>query len=944
MSTLLGKLWRWSLWPALVVVAATTLGAWSVLRHYERFAIDLDARVSGLELGSLAQEALLRGLRDVAPQPALPTSSPSPPSGGQPLFRRIEVDFDDEAKRRLDARLPYSGQEYQPATLRSDGIVREVDLRYRGDLYTHWGHTKKSLRIRTKKSEVFEGMRHFNLVVPKGVEVLNNYLSAWLARELGLLAPRVEVVRVAVRGEDHGLFVMTDQIDESLLRTQRRMPGGIFAGEVFMLDSWTGVPMDLFARAGLWKQVEKPDAEPEVRRAPLEALSDLLRRPMNSEVATMLSDRLDIEAFARLSVLEQLTQSSHLDGLHNWRLYFDAWRRRFEPIVWDLVGWHEAWRPAVGDPLIVHPCSTVLHEALHSNLAFLEARDRCVRDFFARGIDERLLHEVERMNGIVDLELPSDRHRAVRSDTATKVARAAFVAFVKRCVEALRATWTAPDVVAWCRLDAARHDSVHLYRVLVQSDRVMTNLTLDCAHETRVARICVAIERGEGVVEEVDLGAAWQRDGKRIHVSFPLACGFARHLGFDGKDPVRNQRLVAIPTTYVLRIETEKATENEKGAGFVVQRMLIGERVADARSAIEPTAGGASLEAGFRLPAREPIVLRGSVEVRGEVLYHDRVRIEAGTTIALARDAVLVFRGGVEAVGRPDARIRFVPIDATDPAAAFAAIAVEGKRAIASRFEYCDLRGGRGQRDADGVRSGLLSIVDATSVRIVNCNFKGTAAVEDVVHCVYSDVEVVGSAIEGGIDGIDCDLGSLVVRDSTISAGSGDGLDLMDSSGIVERCRLALHGDKGLSVGERSKCLVVDSVVEACSIGIEVKDGSRAQVHSSDFLDCATSVRAAEKNWRYASGGEVLVARSCLAEREHTVDVSGRSRVTIVDCKLEASSSESKKSSGAHFVDCDRAQEAKGTSVPAIEPGLRALLGHDLLHRARRGARLTRAR
>ena len=52
-----------------------------------------------------------------------------------------------------------------------------------------------------------------------------------------------------------------------------------------------------------------------------------------------LSELIDMEEWGRFAAFELLAQTHHYDQYHNWRLYYDPWRTRFVPIVWDPVAW-----------------------------------------------------------------------------------------------------------------------------------------------------------------------------------------------------------------------------------------------------------------------------------------------------------------------------------------------------------------------------------------------------------------------------------------------------------------------------------------------------------------------------------------------------------------------------------------------------------------------------
>ncbi len=71
----------------------------------------------------------------------------------------------------------------------------------------------------------------------------------------------------------------------------------------------------------------------------LEKLLELIKGYKEEQSQILLSDIMDMEAWGRFSVFETLASTKHYSDSHNWRIYFDSWRGKFLPLVWDPVGW-----------------------------------------------------------------------------------------------------------------------------------------------------------------------------------------------------------------------------------------------------------------------------------------------------------------------------------------------------------------------------------------------------------------------------------------------------------------------------------------------------------------------------------------------------------------------------------------------------------------------------
>ena len=872
-------LWTWAWIPcSMLIVLAATWG-WSVYAHFSYFAVRLDPHSSGLELGKQARADLrVRWRKLVGPEVA---------ANG---LLRVGLSVPQIAD--LDRRQPYSGREYVRATF-SQGAKRfQVAVRYRGDLYVHWGRRKKSWRVRTAKGQLFRGMRKFNLIAPKTIECLNNYLSAWLAHEMGLIAPRVDLVRLEVNGEDRGVHILVEQVDETLLRARRRLPGAVYSGDAFMLGTWSGVPNDLFARAGIWKQTEKRKIDPELRRAPLEQLCTLLREPSSATTARALARMIDLDRFASFSLLEELTQSSHVDTTHNWKLYWDPRLRVFEPIVWDIVGWQEGWRPAPGFERFAHAAWTSLHDALYSNVAFLVARDRARAAFARTKLGDKLIAELERCEGLLDRALPSDALRFAVSESEQAAARERFADFVRTSVRAFERSLGGDEELHWTQQGGELRLSLRSRRPA----HALSLLMASRASARAIRALSLRIPR-EGSDEVVDLAGRWQVHDRYLRIDLSLASAFERHLGFDGHDPVRNRRLSPRATTFAL---TLVGAEPDSVKRVFATRSRSAEFRRVEAIALRPVG---DLWLGS---ARSGSVQtwKGVIDVVDSRELEHAVRIEPGTTIRLSAGASLVFRAGLHAAGSVERPIRFVGED-------WGAVVIRGdKQAV---LEHCHFVGGHGARDALGSYSGSLSIYGVERASLRDCSFEAVAACEDVVHVVRSELRCERCSFTGGVDGLDLDLSTAFVRDCRFSSTSGDAVDLMESYAVIAGSSFAKHGDKAVSVGERSHCLLTDCRLRDCAIGCEVKDASVATLVHCDVRACAVALRAYEKNWRYESGGRLCVVRSVFADNEQHCRALGRSSIELIDCQLAHMPSASDGPSGVRVEHCGPEPRARAS-------------------------------
>lgn len=125
-----------------------------------------------------------------------------------------------------------------------------------------------------------------------------------------------------------------------------------------------------------------------------------------------------------------------------------------------------------------------------------------------------------------------------------------------------------------------------------------------------------------------------------------------------------------------------------------------------------------------------------------------------------------------------------------------------------------------------------------TSVNLKDVAIKNSA-IEDALHFVNSSVTLSNVSISGSRgDAIDADFCNLQIKSLEIKNSDGDGLDISNSLAYIKDSFISSCADKGLSIGENSKATVSNLTVDACNIGIAVKDMSSLEYKNIQLKDC----------------------------------------------------------------------------------------------------------
>lgn len=853
----------WLLLLPLLAVFVHWLGAtWS---QWTTFGLRLDTMPYPVTLhgsGTLQAQHLYRSLAVEVSQ-----ADPLRTAAGRAV-RPVELFVAEADLARLEASLPWSGEQFVQATLKAGAEVLEARIRHRGDNLPHWGHFKKSYRVRVRKGEALDGMSEFNLVVAKLPEQHNNLLACELARMLGVMAPRTELAQVWLNGRFHGLYELVEQLGEGTLRAHGRVPGPIHSGDLVLQDAWTGVPNRVFENASQWEVLGATlPAGPDIR-APLAELVRVLNEPASEAVLEQLERIVDIEAFARFSALEVLTQSHHDDETHNWRLHHDPATGRFEPIVWDLMPWGETSRIGDGKGPELDPVFSHLHEVLHLHAGFLAARHRVLERFFAVGDDARLLAVVDERLATAAEVLCADRNAMPQDDGAIRSAMESMRAFLVATLDGVRASLAAGSRARWALLPGEGRGLL----LAVDGPGVLGSLELRFRTPQAARGLAVRIARVAGV-DLVPLDGRVSAAAGSVALQLDLVARRGRLLGRrEGANQARSTRRQLEPA--VVEVVGEGVDWGQllevRGDGVVIPQ--------------DPDLRTVPCHDLHRIAvprATEPLLVSGTWDVQGVHVVRQPVRIAPGTLVRLAAGATLRFEEQVHAMGTQDQPIRFLP-SGTAP---WGVVALSGPGASGSTLAHCEFTGGSVHADAMLPLGAMVSVHACRSVRLLHCVFRDSAAAGSQVGLLAADAEFESCRFESaGSHGLHADASRLAVRACTFVGAGQDALAFWASRALVVDCRVVRAESHGIVLHAGSRAVVVRTRVESAATGMAARGASELYAANCEVTGCAQPYAASAVGRGPGSGSSVQVHCSEVAAGSQLPAVDRASRMVFVGC------------------------------------------------------------
>jgi hypothetical protein len=862
-------LWSWTI--SLPIVIA---GTYLTYRGLDRFftynvqyhpgktkELDLDA-IARYEISQLVSYVRVKFVKGL--------------SGQETSLKSIHLVVPEANLAKLEAHMPQSGFEYVKGRMIREGRLNKVKIKYRGDTYYRWAWDKKSLRFKTSKKTLFEGVRSVNLLAPRTEEQLNNYLAYRLANMMGILAPRTELIRLFLNGEDRGVHILVEQIKEMTLRNASLMPGDIYRGELIEKDRFgPGAPTDsLFRSAAVWDKVAINNHFAESSKVPLEHLINLIQQSHLPGAQAQLSQIMDMEAWGKFSAFEFLAQTTHTDEIHNWRMYFDPWRGQFVPIVWDPMGWHTSLRR-----------SKVLHEvipnslmaALFQNGDFIRARNEALQGFFSSGKARVFLDMVSEAVAVMEQEIKTDPYL---NPSNPEIVRGSL----RRLEQVIRNTFkgtyenylgNGANKQEGTVFIARNHQSLD---IAVRGGAPIDKLRINLSKAVKTTPIVWVSYQGPNGQHNLRFPVTISDDKTQLTFKAGLLANITVKMNENRRGTLKFDEGV-----YQLRLEALDEDVSIISAEREDRNAWVPIRLVDS---ITPTVFSQLYAPVAINPVPEPITWSGEVTLEGHQILDQPLIIEPGTTVNLTPGATLVLKHRLTAIGTREAPIRFVP--ARDEQEPWGAIVLSGRGADGSALSHCEMAGGSGLKGDLFEYSAMLSIHDVKDVVISDCQFRDNHVVDDMVHTVYADIRFERVLFKNALsDALDLDISTASISDSHFENSGNDAVDLMTTQASITGSHFNNNGDKGISVGENSQLYAVNNTLKGNLIGVQSKDRSTAVLLNQTFKDNKTGLHAYKKNWRYGEGGVIFLGKSTVSGDGISASAEKRSAIQIFDSYLE---------------------------------------------------------
>ena len=786
------------------------------------------------------------------------------------LTKKADVNFILQPSKitELNSNLPLSGGNDKESFMLVDNAVIKGRLRYRGDNSYHWKYPRKSWRFKAKKNSLYEGRRKVNFIIPKGNALLHNHVAYELASLLGLLSPESYLTDISVNNDYNGIKLFTEQIDESYLRKNGRMPNDIYKGDNTGQKGYKGVNVSLFNDPSIWGKASYNNHYEKSNLKPLEKM-----------VEDLLLDKYDIydlDDFAKMAAFIDLIGSYHIDRQHNWVLYYDAYYERMSPIIWDPLGWWPTWVEKDN----VNIMTSELMESLYKNGDFLRKKYAILNKFFSENRTEFasiLTQSATKANYYIKKNgyTIGGLHRTYLDEEDSYDAVENFVESVDK-----RLSKVEKFFLGGVDEDNYKYSlNENIIRLLLGGSKLIKRVIIESDIPLNdVDKVQISILQDDRI-KEFDVSNNVQR-----LTDYSIGLDISLLPGVKTVSILKGSKLEHSPVTYDIQLgdfigdisNLSLEIDSEKSEKIVVNQVGDIERLAFQK--------GLTNIINAKIKGT-PQFWKGVKVFSGFNIINDDIVIDPGTRIIFEEGATLKVFGKVTAIGTKERPITF---EAKDSAKPWGAFVLKDSKANGSIFKYSIFKDGSGNKGNLYEYTAMFSVHNVKNLLVENSQFYDSHETDDMVHLVYSDAIFKNTKFVRSLsDALDVDISNVIIDNCEFIESGNDSIDLMTSNAIVKNTTFIKSADKAISIGESSNLLAVGNLVKFSEIGMQSKDTSKAYIYDTSFIGNKKAVDAYHKNWRYSEGGTITLDNTIFKDNLINATVGKKSKVIINNSTID---------------------------------------------------------
>ncbi|MFC1646347.1 CotH kinase family protein [Candidatus Omnitrophota bacterium] len=732
-----------------------------------------------------------------------------------------------------------SNEDFVPASIRHEDKVVPVRIRLKGDLVEHVDGEKWSLRIRTRGDARYKGMSRFTIQDPKLRTYANEFAYLYHLRIEGILAPRYEFIDVVINGKNKGIYALEESFAKEFIESQGRREGVVvkFNEDSYwdqiinwpdnsdrsylphkpsyfhlMQRTWLNVDLDVWNKG----YIEKRPYLQKQRDIALGLLSSFISGEKKA------SEVFDVDQLARFFAITYLWGGDHAFGWQNINFYYNPITSRLEPIGFDSMSGGRMNEQTYGE--IARGKRYPNYPWGYFDWVLVALQDKKVA--------KKYIKECERISDPKyfewlkeNLKEPLNRQFRVLWKEKPETIEWEAIEFNRNFLQSVINPTNQIEVY----IDSLEVKSIDTERVAQFSIRNLLSLPVELV-SVKIGSETIPL-KNKVILDGIDyIRSPIEREVFNLRIPLPMNY-------FNGNLLKENLKI----EVYSRLLGGSKDLAAEAIAyprPKFVENIPISPSVSKFLEIFEFTY--------YDKKSNSIIIRSGSWNIQQSMIIPESVTliVEPGTVLKFNQGTFLLAREAVNFTGTEKKRIILC---ANRDNWAGMAILGKGGRSI---LKNVTIKECSGIKNNDWVLTGGLTFFNSR-VSLENVKVKN-AFCEDAINAIQSRVLINNSTIQDSTsDALDCDYCQGEITNSLFLNIKGDAVDVSGTVLEVKDSKMINVGDKGLSVGERSKVTAQRITIEGANIAIASKDMSEINIDDSSITNSYYGLAAYQKKPEY---------------------------------------------------------------------------------------------
>ena len=752
--------------------------------------------------------------------------------------------------------------------------LNKIEARYRGDNPKNWLFEKKHWRIKVKKEDIINQVRYFDYYPFD----FKKYISGKIANDLDLLSPNFDLVELYVNDKSQGVYIESENLNESFLRRKKIMPVNIYKVEQILDESVIAIEPNVFNSPGVVAKNATFNQLDYDNKSDLIFYFELMRLSYDDiEYFKKLVNNIGIDNWVKFASYQILTQNFHNDNTHNFRLVSDPWSGNITPVVQDpLIGILDINKfnlnYSSNDLILLLNLSSIFNHKKLSNI-YEVLNSNTLKDSILdyKKIQKKVLISEKRdvdalINNFSIIQLLKNIFNQNLSDSDYKNNRSNFLNIYDEYLKDLQTYFETKPKGMWKKDDKG-------FQIIVNGNLPISNLKI-FFEENHPNWIGLDLNEN-GKIDDNE--KKFKIDKNKGYFSIPYSF-YSNKINLTNTTNFQSHIDLKVVKTRFKFISSDLSKPDliKFENLFTKNIFLLDERNLSASPASQ-------LNIPINLNGEKNKLTRitkDSYIIDETIIFEDEVIIEPGTNFKLKKNTSMIFKNKVTANGFKDEPIIFEKNDDDN----WGTVAFFGNKTEGSKLSNIILDGGSGH-----VRNNFenknnqyfsignirfisaLSVHKASNINFKNIKIKNNNKYDDALHIIYSkDIVFDNLKITDAFgDAVDVDMSKdILLTNLNIENSNNDAVDLMESSVTIRNSSLENSKDKGVSVGEKSILIINDSQIKNNKIGISTKDGSLSFINQTIFKKNNLHIQNYKKNWRYGDGGITVIKNSSFDKQD----------------------------------------------------------------------------